>query len=134
MSTQRVTVGISSPSSTDSRDDGYVELEVRDETSGELLVRTQIPAGRWWRLCQGSVQHHDAMVSPHLDRVGKKLETTTVRFGREWTRDQQPEERDIYRAVSEQKPGWEDYQSASVRYDRDGWMAVVRRWVEPDDE
>lgn len=127
-----VRISLSSPSSTDSRDDGYVSLRVEDDASGEVLVDVEIPAGRWWRLCQGTIQHHDAFVSPHLDRVGKKLETKVVDLGRDWSRDQEPEARDVYRAVTEQLPEeWHDYESHSVRNTNHGWEAVVRRWIDP---
>lgn len=128
-----VVISISSPSSTDSRDDGRVNLRVQDEPSGTVLVDVEIPAGRWWRLCQSTTQHHPAFVSPNLDRVGKVLETNRVRWDRDdFSRDDPPTARDVYRAVTEQLPeDWHDYADHSAWLDRDGWVAAIRRWVDP---
>lgn len=127
---QRVTVSIVSPSSADSRDDGYVCLEVRDAASSEALVVVEIPAGRWWRLCQGGQQEWPALVSSHLDRVGLHLETATVEVPKPLDGDTRKDQhRDVWKAVQEQRPDWEDFQDFSVRRSNRGWYAVVRRWV-----
>ena len=127
-----MSVSISSPSSADSRDDGYVLLRIEDDASGECLTQVEIPAGRWWRLCQGATQHHDALVSPHLDRVGKRMENRRLTFGRDFGREEPPGDRDIYRAAMEQAPDFLDYEAASPRYSRDGWEVIIRRWVDTD--
>lgn len=133
MTRRDVAVNITSPSSTDSRDDGYVRLRVEDKASGECLADVEIPAGRWWRLCQGGQQTWPALMSPHLDRVGKELETTRVPVPApvegETRRDQ---EREVWRALAELKPDWLDFQDFDIRRTNRGYEAVVRRWKEPE--
>lgn len=139
MAEHRVSISISSPSSTDSRDDGHVTLRVEDDASGECLVHVEIPAGRWWRLCQGSTQHHLAGVSPHLDRLGKRLETTVVAISDPVEGDTAKDtRRDIFRAIQEDQElldaGWLDYAGeARIRRTNNGHEAILRRWVEPAD-
>lgn len=132
---QRVSVGITSPSSMDSRDDGYVNLRIEDSASGECLVDVEIPAGRWWRLCQGGHQEWPAVVSPHLERVGMELECVTIPIPAPLP-DDTPKEtrRDVWKAVQEQKPDWLDFQEFSTRRTRDGHEATLRRWKKKDDD
>lgn len=117
---QTVRVSISSPSSTDSRDDGYVHLYVEDEASGEILVSVEIPAGRWWRLCQSSTQTWPAFVSTRLERLGKTLKVTSADIpgGR-------GDEAEVLAAATEAAPpGCE----VSVRRTNRGWQAIYREW------
>lgn len=119
-----IRISISSPSSNDSRDDGYVNLRIEDAASGVCLTDVNIPAGRWWRLCQGSSQRHDALVSSHLDRVGKRMETNAVSLGKVWdATDERAAE------LAEAHELRAQYDTAEVRRTNAGWEAVFRRWV-----
>jgi hypothetical protein len=122
-----VLISISSPSLSDSRDDGHVTLHIEDGVSGTVLVDVDIPAGRWWRLCQGTVQRHDAFISSHLDRVGKAMENTSANLGPAWgmTKERAQEAADAH-------PLRAEYDTAEVRRTNAGWVAVFRRWVSKD--
>lgn len=122
-----VLISISSPSANDSRDDGFVTLRVEDGASGTVLVDVDIPAGRWWRLCQGTTQRHDAYISKNLDRVGKTMENTSAKVGRAWdlTEEQAREAADAH-------PLRAEYDTSEVRRTNAGWVAVFRRWVARD--
>jgi hypothetical protein len=121
-----VTISIGSPSSLDGRDDGYVTLRVEDEVSGECLVDVEIPAGRWWRLCQGSTQRHTAGVSPHLDRVGKRLTTGVESVGDRF-QTTEDEARDLAETIATARGA----ESWSLRNTNQGWEVVLRWWAPP---
>lgn len=128
---QTVTVSITNPTSMDSRDDGDVNLRIEDAASGECLVDVTIPAGRWWRLCQGSRQTWPAFVGTHPERIGKTLQTRVVTLPPELPGDTgRDRHRDVYKAASEQAPDFLDYQEHSIRLTNRGREAVLRRWVD----
>lgn len=122
-----VRVSVSSPTSGDSRDDGYVNLRIEDEASGTVLVDTEIEAGRWWRLMQSASQAHPAFVSAHLDRVGKRMENTSVGLGRLKGR----EDAEAAWAAMDRPDDWADFDSIDFRRTNAGWVAILRRWVTP---
>jgi len=125
-SNAEVRVAVSSPSSSDSRDEGYVNLRVEDAASGTVLVDVEIPAGQWWRLMQSSVQTHPAFISRNLDRVGKRMENTSVSLGR--VKDEAEAA-----AVWDEMPnpdGWDLFDTKEFRRTNMGWTVLLRRWVE----
>jgi hypothetical protein len=120
-------------------DGAYVHLEVRDDTSGEVLVSVEVDPGQWWLLGTGGTQVWPAFISPHLDRVGKQMEHRRVELPQELPGDTEADvRRDVYKAVHDQLPadwhsdqrGWDSYDTPRVqgggvrqRY------TIVRRWV-----
>lgn len=128
----RVTVYVASPSTLDARDDGQVNLRVEDEASGMVLVDLTMDAGRWWRLCQGTVQHHDAFVTRHPERIGMKLETRVIQLDDALKGDTERDvRRDVYHAADRLAPDFTDFQEHTVRRTNSGREAVLRRWVKP---
>lgn len=124
-----VQVEVSSSSTADSRDDGFVNLTVRDELSGVVLVATEIPAGRWWRLMQGGVQKHPAFISTTLDRVGKRMENISVKLGTGIRDKAQAEE--VWKTTPT-PPGWVRgaYDTEEFRRTNQGYIVILRRWVD----
>lgn len=128
----RVMVSVSSGFSLDARDDGTVTLRVEDEASGMVLVDLEMSAGRWWRLCQGTVQHHDAFVTTRPERIGMKLETRVVALPKGYDDDTERDvRRDTYKAAEAQCPDFTDFQEHMIRETNHGREAVLRRWVRP---
>lgn len=122
-----VRIWVSSPSSTDSRDVGYVNLRVEDAISGTVLVDTEIDAGQWWRLLQSAVQTHPAFVSRNLDRVGKRMENTQIALGRH--KDEQAAKDAWIDGDARLPEGWENgADTTEFRATNAGWVVVLRRW------
>ena len=130
---------VSSPTSTSSRDNGYISLRVEDAVSGIVLVDVRLDPARFWRLLQGSIQTWPGFVSPHLDRYGKTMENETVTLPDELDDDTEEDvRRDVRKAVREQLAEdwwdtWEVY-DAPRKNNRRQRYTVVRRWTTPPKE
>lgn len=129
-----IEISIGSPSGPDHRDNGYVALQIRDDTSGEVFVDVEMDPGRFYRLLQGGVQHWPAFISPNLDRVGKRMENKRVLIPKPLEGDTNRDEaRDVAKAVVAQLP--EDWHYAYDSYDTPRRTnkgpeleVIVRRW------
>lgn len=119
-----------------SSDGGTVEVRVIDDASGTILTTTQIPPADWWLLITGGTHTTPAFVSPHLDRIGKRMENMRVTIPTPLEDDTDRDTaRDVHKAVIEQLP--EDWHYAWDEHDkprqtnRQTWYTIVRRWVTP---
>jgi hypothetical protein len=122
-----ISISLMSPSTSDGRDDGYVRLRVEERLSGECLVDVEIPAGRFYRLMQGSIQNWPAIVTIHPERLRKRMRTWTKDLGRKW--DMTEEEA---RTKAHEYP--DGAEQASVRLTNRGWVAVYRKWEGASDD
>lgn len=122
--------------SGDPADTDRVVLEVRDDASGELLAGVRIPTAEWWRLCQGGTARVAGIVSPHLDRVGKRMLNARVELPDALPEDTDKDvERDVWRAVHDQlAEEWWSFDSYDTPRIQGGGTqrryTIVRRWVE----
>ena len=118
----------------------YVSVVLYDEASGETLADLRIDPAQMWMLMQGGSQAWPAFISPHLDRVGKRMENQRVALSPALIGDsEQDVHRDVWRAVNEQLADdwrngqWDAYDTP--RNDNAGnRYTVVRRWRAAGDE
>lgn len=132
MTERLIQIHISSPSTTDGRDDGQVVVRMEDQISGVLLGEVEMPAGRFWRLCQGSILVMKGSTGPDLQHVGMKHNHGEVRVPKEvhdrvYTKEQVEPLIEAWLADGNLPTHWESYWIYHHNY---GW-AVHGSWWTP---
>lgn len=133
-----VTLSMTTSSGT-SEDTGYVRLAIQDRASGETLVAVDLDPAQAWLLTSGRTQTWPAQITPHLDRVGKRMQNMRVDLPRALEGDTERDvKRDVHKAVEEQLPddwgvsgrGFDSYDTPRMT-NRAQRYTIVRRWVTP---
>lgn len=133
---QKMQVQASPRASMDSRDDGYVHIEIEDVISGVVVVAVDIPAGRFVRLMSGSIQTHEGFIAPdyQLARIGKVANNFQVRVPREEAEASKRGRDDAERWLLANRPDEvpEDAPKLDVSQHNYGWAGVWRWWTDPE--
>jgi hypothetical protein len=129
MSTMKLTVQGGMTTSKDYHTPAAFRLRIEDRTSGELLAEITITAEEWLRLTNGTVLTVNGNVSPHLDRVGRKMVVRQVPVPREAVTSYHQQE-GKEQATAWAKPRAEEGETTEVRNTSAGWITIYRSWPE----
>lgn len=121
---------ISVQSSLDSRDDPVVNLRVEDVKSGMPLVDMEFTAGQWLRMVNGLSITKPGFLTPHLERLGRKMVHRQIDVPREVTGQtyDREEAEDLVReyGATQALPG----ETVEPRNTNTGWKIIFRSWPE----
>jgi hypothetical protein len=102
-------------------------LRVNDDTSGTCLMDVQLSPEEWLRLTNGTSLTVDGGISPHLDRVGRKMVHRMVNVPKDVVTSYQRDE------AEEQIRAWAKDQrvegeTVEPRNSNSGWKVIFRSW------
>jgi hypothetical protein len=129
MSTMKLSVQGGMSTSNDHRTPARFHLRIEDRTSSVLLADVTLTAEEWLRLTNGTMLTVDGDVSPHLERVGRKMVVRQVPV----PRDAVPSYNRTQAALEARdwaEPRAEEGETTEVRSTNSGWVAIYRAWPE----
>ena len=107
-----------------------LRVYVRDEASGVLLAGFTLDTKETWGLFQGGSVTTTAIMTDHLDRVGKTMTVDSVFYGRDdlkaSTYDQMLS--DAEQMARADRPGWDEYEARRRGGGSGTVQVIMRRW------
>jgi hypothetical protein len=107
-----------------------LQLNIRDDASGELLAMFKLSAAEAFKMFGGGSIKVDGKLSPNLHRVGMQGKNQSIRYHYKDLSAEYDRDKILVLAVDRAKvdlPGWETYEA---RLTNDlGVQVVARRWV-----
>jgi hypothetical protein len=129
MSTMKLTVQGGMSTSSDYRTPARFHLRIEDRTSSVLLADVTLTAEEWLRLTNGTMLTVDGDVSPHLERVGRKMVVRRLGIPRNAVPSYNREQAAV-EARDWAEPRAEEGETTEVRDTNSGWIAIYRSWPE----
>ncbi len=121
-------------------DERYVQITIEDGTSGEILAQIQLSAEQFTQLLTNTSIRVDGFHTPHLDRIGKKMQVESFRVPKamEATLPKSDRSGADYDAPARKflqdwvndLPDAQDWDQASPSHHNYGWSITRRRWRE----
>lgn len=109
----------------------FVSLRIRDDTSGQIIAEVDLSGEELMHLLGTMSVTTDAEIGTRLDRVGKRLEISTVQLGYVSATDPEAWQAKVDAAAAEYTDAWEVVEG---RRHNTGTMLHLARWVDVDEE